>query len=180
MSLLVEKLILEIKRIKKDNPNVKLSLEDDVALIFFAELYDKQTISISSDFQANLNKYTEEAIRKFTKNGGQWTSDHELMLNTVLSERFAMANAVKQANLEIEKVKVIADTKASLLRERENQLQQATKTIQDLLGSLTNIRNNVASLQDNAEFNRTIETVNSQLVTGFAFKLIEPTRVIGS
>jgi len=28
MSLLVEKLILEIKRIKKDNPNIKLSLDE--------------------------------------------------------------------------------------------------------------------------------------------------------
>ena len=98
MSLLIEKLILEIKRVKKENPNVKLNLDDDVALVFFAELYDKQTVNISADFQSNLQRYTQEAIRKFTDLGGKWTSDHEIMLNTVLSERFAMANAVKQAN----------------------------------------------------------------------------------
>lgn len=40
------------------------------------------------------------------------------MLNTVMSERFAMANAVKHANMEIEKVKAIADAKALALRER--------------------------------------------------------------
>lgn len=130
MSLLVEKLIHEIKRIKKENPNIKLSLEDDVALIFFTELHDKQTINISTDFQANLSRYTEDAVRKFTNTGGKWTSDHEIMLNTVLSERFAMANAVKQANSEIEKVKAIADAKANILRDRENQLQQATKMVQ--------------------------------------------------
>ena len=73
-------------------------MDDDVALMFFAELYQKQSVSISPDFEGNLKRYTEEAIRKFTDNGGKWTSDHELMLNTVLSERFAMANAVKHAN----------------------------------------------------------------------------------
>lgn len=38
LSLLVEKLILELKRIKKENPRIALDLEDDVRLIFFAEL----------------------------------------------------------------------------------------------------------------------------------------------
>ena len=116
MSLLVEKLILEIKRIQKQNPSVRLDLDDDVALIFFAELYDKQSVSISADFEVNLKRYTEEAIRKFTNQGGAWTSEHEFMLNTVLSERFAMANAVKHANSEIEKAKALADSKAFALR----------------------------------------------------------------
>ena len=53
---------------------------------------------MSGDFKANLQKYTEDAIRKFTKNGGQWTRDHELMLHTVLTERFAMASTIKYAN----------------------------------------------------------------------------------
>jgi hypothetical protein len=38
-------------------------------------------------------------MSKFTKMGGNWTNDHELMLNTILEERFAMANLVRQANL---------------------------------------------------------------------------------
>jgi len=38
LSLLVEQLIVELKRVKKDNPNVNLQLEDDVKLIFFSEL----------------------------------------------------------------------------------------------------------------------------------------------
>ena len=76
MSLLVEKLILEIKRIKKENPNVRLSLDDEIGLIFFTELYDKQNVNLSGDFQSNLKKYTEEAIRRFTKSGGKWTTDH--------------------------------------------------------------------------------------------------------
>lgn len=38
LSLLVEKLILELKRIKRENPSVNLDLEDDVRLLFFTEL----------------------------------------------------------------------------------------------------------------------------------------------
>ena len=98
MSMLIEKLVVEIKRIKKENPNLALNLEDDIGLIFFTELYDRQTMNLNPDFQANLTKYTEDAIRKFTSNGGRWTSEHEVMLNTVLTERFAMANAIKHAN----------------------------------------------------------------------------------
>jgi hypothetical protein len=101
MSLLVEKLILEIKRIKKDNPNVKLSLDNEIGLIFFTELFDKVNLNLSGDFQSNLQKYVDQAIVKFTQNGGQWTNDHQLMLHTVLGERFAMANAIKYANEEI-------------------------------------------------------------------------------
>lgn len=71
MSLLVEKLVIELKRIKKDNPNVKLSLDDDISYIFFSELYDgKAGNNLSGDFKANLQKYTEDAISKFTRNGG--------------------------------------------------------------------------------------------------------------
>lgn len=38
LSLLVEKLIGELKRVKKQNPNVNLELEDDIRLLFFTEL----------------------------------------------------------------------------------------------------------------------------------------------
>ena len=38
LSLLVEQLIMELKRVKRDQPNINLQLEDDVKLIFFNEL----------------------------------------------------------------------------------------------------------------------------------------------
>ena len=38
LSLLVEQLIVELKRVKKENPSMSLNLEDDVKLIFFTEL----------------------------------------------------------------------------------------------------------------------------------------------
>lgn len=115
LSVLIEKLILEIKRIKKENSSLKLNLDDDVLLVFFTELYDQQFKSQTS-FSQSLKEYTQTAVSKFTQMGGNWTYDHELMLNTILEERFAMANLVKQANLEIEKVKTISDKRAVALR----------------------------------------------------------------
>lgn len=50
MSILIEKLILQIKKIRKENPSVKLSLDEDVLLIFFTELYEQQNFSISTSF----------------------------------------------------------------------------------------------------------------------------------
>jgi hypothetical protein len=35
LSLLVEKLIIELKRLKRDYSNINIQLEDDVKLIFF-------------------------------------------------------------------------------------------------------------------------------------------------
>lgn len=63
--------------------------------------------------------------------GGSWTNDHELMLNTILEERFAMANLVKQANLEIEKVKSISDKRAAALREKETQFAQVSRSLSE-------------------------------------------------
>lgn len=84
MSILIEKLILEIKRIKKANPSLDLSLDDDVLLVFFTELYDKQNLRNTTSFTKNLKEYTQSAVSKFTQMGGNWSYDHELMLNTIL------------------------------------------------------------------------------------------------
>ncbi len=78
-----------------------------------------------------MKEYTQTAIAKFKKIGGLWTNDHELMLNTVLEERFAMANLVKHANIEIEKVRTISDKRAQALKEKETQFLQASKTLSE-------------------------------------------------
>lgn len=178
MSLLVEKLILEIKRIKKENPNVRLGLDDEVGLIFFTELYDKANVNLSADFQANLKRYTEDAIRRFTKNGGRWTTDHEVMLNTVLAERFAMANAIKYANEEIEKSKALVEIKAAALREREAQLQALSKTVQELYRSLTEL-NNSGAISSNSLVTRNLDILGTLVTSSFTIKIGEPTRVLG-
>jgi hypothetical protein len=178
MSLLVEKLIIEIKRIKKENPNVRLNLDDEIGLIFFTEVFDKQNVNLSGDFQANLKKYTEEAIRRFTKNGGKWTTDHEVMLNTVLAERFAMASAIKYANEEIEKAKAVAELKGAALREKETQFQSLSKTVQDLHRSLLELQNSGA-VSSNSSVSKYIDTLGGLVTNTFVVHIGEPTRILG-
>lgn len=117
LSLLVEKLIIELKRLRKDNPNIKLQLEDDVNLIFFTEI-DQGSNLVSADFNARLKSFSDSVYRKF-ESLGNWSFDHQMMLNSFLQERFLMANLVKNANFEIEKVKNISVRRDETLKRYE-------------------------------------------------------------
>lgn len=120
LSLLVEKLIMELKRVRKDNPNVKLQLEDDVNLIFFSEL-DSQSQMNSGEFSGKLKSFSDSVYRKF-ESLGAWSVDHQLMLNSFLQERFLMANLVKTANLEIEKAKTSSIKRDQTIRKYETDM----------------------------------------------------------
>ncbi len=182
MSILIEKLILEIKKIKKTNPSVTLNLDDDVLLVFFTELYDQQTMKVSASFSQNLKEYTQTAISKFTKMGGNWTNDHELMLNTILEERFAMANLVKLANLEIEKVKSISDKRASALREKETQFFQISKQLSEfykVVNSLYDTVDGKRIFSSSSAFSNLFNDVGQWIKSDFVVKLDEPLKIIG-
>jgi hypothetical protein len=114
LSLLVEKLVVELKRLRKENPSLRLNLEEDIQLLFLTELGG--TANFTGDFAANLRNYTDSALKKFTALGGNWTKDHELTLYTILQERFSLANLIKNANLEIEKARAISDKRLEGLR----------------------------------------------------------------
>lgn len=64
LSLLVEKLILELKRLKKDYPNINFNLEDDVRLIFFSEL-DGAGRAVEGDLSLKLKSFSDSVNRKF-------------------------------------------------------------------------------------------------------------------
>jgi hypothetical protein len=64
LSLLIEKLIVEMKRIQKANPNLNLQLEDDVRLIFFTDLEQGSNL-VSGDFNAKLKSFADSVYRKF-------------------------------------------------------------------------------------------------------------------
>lgn len=99
-SLLIEKLVMELRRLKKDNPNLRFNLDEDVQLIFFSELGGATLPNnLSEELAAQLRSYTDSMYRKFTNIGGQWTGDHELMLSTILQERFTLANLIRNANV---------------------------------------------------------------------------------
>ena len=96
LSLLVEKLILELKRLKKQNPSLNLELEEDVRLLLFSEL-DGPVSGIDTELSSKMRTFSDSVNRKF-ESLGPWTKDHQLMLNSFLQERFLMANVVKGAN----------------------------------------------------------------------------------
>lgn len=125
MTILVEKLIGELKRIKSQNSNIQLNLDEDIQLIFFTELFGGN-VDMREEISAQLKSYRETAYSKLYSLGKSWSTDHEIMFNTILQERFAMANMVKHANLEIEKSKSIADQRLEGYRI----LKQATDVFQ--------------------------------------------------
>ena len=157
LSLLVEKLVLELRRIKKQNSSIRFELDDEINLIFFSEF--DGTSKLSPEFQDSLKRFTNQAIAKFTENGGKWTSDHELMLHTVLTERFAIANVIKQANEEVIKAKELTEIKAHALREKEGQLQLMAHTIDELKGALSQLRENSPSLGENTYLIRSFDVL---------------------
>lgn len=53
---------------------------------------------MGDDFNIKLKQFSDSIYRKF-ESLGQWSLDHQMMLNTFLQERFMMANLVKNSNL---------------------------------------------------------------------------------
>jgi len=54
--------------------------------------------------QERLSNYCDFVQKQFEALGN-WTADHQFMLNTFLQERFLMAELIENANNEISKVK---------------------------------------------------------------------------
>jgi len=138
LSLLVEKLIGELKRVKKQNPNLNLELEEDVRLLFFTEL-DGHSANVGGDFSGKLKSFSDSVHRKF-ESLGSWSMDHQLMLNSFLQERFLMANVVKSANSEIEK------SKHSGIKTMEN-LRKSEAEIEAYKGLFGKLRTSMSSIQ---------------------------------
>ena len=109
MSLLVEKRVGELKRIKKTNSNLKIELDEDVQLIFFSEFLDGKAGNLGEELNKQLVSYRESVYNNLLRTGKTWGTDHEAIFNTILQERFMMANMIQQTNLEIERSKAISN-----------------------------------------------------------------------
>jgi hypothetical protein len=159
LSLLVEKLIGEIRTIKQSNPNLKLSLDEDLQLIFFSEAYGKGPIG--EDLNKQLNSYKESQYNKLFSLGRTWSNDHDLIVNTILEERFSMANMVKHANLEIEKSKLLADTRLEAYRGLRQSVAVLSTKFENLERELGVIANNFQSNASvSAELSRLFTSLN--------------------
>lgn len=76
------------------------------------------------------------------------------MINTILNERFAMANTIKYANDEIEKAKTLAEVKGQALREKENQLNSLSSVIKNLYYGLQSFQKSNPEISTNLTFNK--------------------------
>lgn len=93
-----------------------------------------------------------------------------------------MANLVKQANLEIEKVRTISDKRAAAYKERENLFLQTSKTLTESHKALSELLANNSSLKSNQVISRLYENLNSWTLvssSNAAFKIEEPLRILG-
>jgi hypothetical protein len=114
--------------------------------------------------------------------GGSWTGDHELMLNTILEERFAMANLVRNANLEIEKVKSISDKRASALREKETQFHQISKQLSEfykVVGDMYESNEGRRVLSGSTNFSRIFTDLGQWIKSDYVVRLEEPVKILG-
>jgi len=130
LAVLVEKLIGEIRTIKTSNPSLKLSLDADLQLLFFSEAFVSHG-KVSEDLNKQLNEYLATYRSKTSPN------DRDVFIKSVLDDRFALANTVKRANLEIEKIKAIAAS-------RQDQTVRLTQTLNELRPRIKNLENDVS------------------------------------
>ena len=144
LSLLVEKLVGEIRTIKQSNPNVKLNLDEDLQLIFFSEAFGGNA-KLNEDLNAQLRSYKESQYNKLFSLGKTWTNDHDMIVNTILEERFTMANMVKQANLEIEKSKAISEQRLEAYRLLRQNLAVSQTKFENLERELGVVSKNIES-----------------------------------
>lgn len=171
LSLLVEKLIIELKRLKKDSPNLNLQLEDDVRLIFFTELEQGSNL-VSGDFNAKLKSFADTVYRKF-ESLGSWSIDHQMMLNSFLQERFLMANLVKNANLEIEKAKTISVR-------RDESVKRYESEIGVLEGYMSKIRSSLQQGGLTTEQESVLNNIFRDFDTYITTRIVgEPVRILG-
>lgn len=144
LSILVEKLVAELKRIKKNNSSVRIELDEDVQLIFFSEFLDGKAGNLGEELNKQLVSYRESVYNNLLRVGKTWGTDHEAIFNTVLQERFMMANMIQQANLEIERSKAISDARIEAFRKMKSAYESVQgqyvgleKEINDLTGQLS-------------------------------------------
>ena len=70
------------------------------------------------------------------------------MLSTILAERFTMANLVKQANIEIERVQAISAANANAVKNLENKWLPLQRMISEKRDALNRVLANNATLKD--------------------------------
>lgn len=104
----------ELMRIQNSNPNVRMNLDKDVLKIFASDFKYKDMFEGKGQFNINAelgvlyNQYDGilEAL-----GGSELSADQQLLYTSALQEKLIMGTVVREANIEIDKVKSISKEK---------------------------------------------------------------------
>lgn len=128
-TLLIDKLVQELTRIKKENPNVNFKLDNEIGLFFFSEFYNKSNINTAGNFKQQLEQYTSKAMKSIQNWDWDWNSDQTLILNSFIQDRFTLGATIQQANIEIERAREEAKSVHDKVVALENQFLPVEKRL---------------------------------------------------
>jgi len=92
-----------------------------------------------------------------------------------------MANLVKHANLEIEKVKVISDKRGVALREKETQFLQISKQLSEfykIVGEVYETNDGRKTLSGSSSFTRLYSELGNWIKSDYLIRLEEPVKIL--
>lgn len=105
-AVLIDKLVMELRRMKQSNPNSQYKIDPELVMIF-----GNQLDPISSKFSNNVNElldeYSKTIFARFNMYG-TWTNDHQRMLKEFIEERFTLAHNLKKATKDAIKYKELS------------------------------------------------------------------------
>lgn len=119
LSMIVGKLVGEILRVKKDNPNLKLNLDAELLKVFTEQFHERSGILVCEDldFKSRLSQigtYFENFLCGL--GGSSLSHEQELMYSCALEERLLMTALIEEANCEIDKAKQIAEIRGEAFK----------------------------------------------------------------
>ena len=124
----------ELLRVQQSNPNINLQIDKDILKIFASDFKYKDFFEGKLDLQNNLSmiyNYYEQILNSL--GGSNLVNDQQLIYTSAVQERLINTALVREANIEIDKVKNISD-----------QRNEAFKLLKQ---SFINIADNVRVLQ---------------------------------
>ena len=93
---LIEKLLVELKRVR--NSGVEIKLDNEILNTFFVDFKGVESLN------EKIGEMGSSMLNRF-RTLGEWTHENTIMLNNFLEEKFLLSNIVRESNRSIERLK---------------------------------------------------------------------------
>lgn len=108
--MIIHKLMVEILQIRNRNPNIEFNLDTDILKIFASDFKYKDFFEGKEILGENVSTIYAHYDNMLNTLGGSNLELAEKMIYTAsLQQRLIMGDLIREANLEIEKVKKISE-----------------------------------------------------------------------